>query len=132
MLANFHVTVATFKADFCRGSTKWSKCGVVGQQMGYSSAAADVSLTGKNKMIDLNVIKIPWMSKATVLGEDGPAGVNQGCCISLRLTQKQLEVKSRACKHLCQQLSAVFNGVMVDRLPVEVDALSCWLFPAQR
>lgn len=34
--------------------------------MVYSSAAADVSLTGKNKMIDLNVIKIPWMSKATV------------------------------------------------------------------
>lgn len=74
------------------------------------------------------------MSKATVLGEDGAAGMNrsQGCWISLRLTQKQLEVKSRACKHLCQQLSAVFNAVMVDRLPVEVDALSCWLFPAQR
>lgn len=107
MLANFHVTVATFKADFCRGSTKWSKCGVVGQQMVYSSAAADVSLTGKNKMIDLNVIKIPWMSKATVLGEDGLAGVNQGCCISLRDPQKQLEVKSRACKHLCHILGCI-------------------------
>lgn len=85
-------------------------------------------------MINLNVITILWTSKATVRGEDGPAGMNrsQGCWISLRLTQKQLEVKSRACKHLCLQLSALFNAVMVDHRPVEANALSCRLFPAQR